>query len=58
MDIRFEKTPKTVLEEPHDAFVNVTSAICGTDFHFIHGIIKPMKKETILSHKAISIVEA
>lgn len=30
-----------------------TSAICGTDLHFVNGIGGQMKKGTILGHEAV-----
>lgn len=57
-DIRLEDVPEPKLEEPQDAIVRIsTSAICGTDLHFVRGTMTGMKEGTILGHEAVGIVE-
>lgn len=57
-DIRLEEVSKPKIKDKHDAVVKITtSAICGTDLHFIRGTVGPMKKGTILGHEAVGIVE-
>lgn len=58
-DIRLEDAPDPTIEAPTDAIVRITtSAICGTDLHFIRGTFAGMKQGTILGHEAVGIVEA
>lgn len=57
-DIRLEEVPDPQLIEPTDAIVRVTtSAICGTDLHFVRGTMPGMKKGLILGHEAVGVVE-
>lgn len=57
-DIRLEEVAKPKIQDPYDAIVKITtSAICGTDLHFIRGTVSPLKKGTILGHEAVGIVE-
>lgn len=56
-DIRLEEVEKPKIKDPNDAIVKITtSAICGTDLHFIRGTVGPMKKGTILGHEAVGVV--
>ncbi|STX50408.1 threonine(-3-)dehydrogenase [Legionella busanensis] len=58
-DIRLEEIRKPRIEDQYDALVKITtSAICGTDLHFIRGTMGPMKSGTVLGHEAVGIVEA
>lgn len=58
-DIRLEDVPEPKIEQPTDAIIRITtSAICGTDLHFIRGTVGGMKKGTILGHEAVGIIEA
>ncbi|MBX6330635.1 MAG: glutathione-dependent formaldehyde dehydrogenase [Gemmatimonadaceae bacterium] len=58
-DIRLDEVPEPKLVEPTDAIVRVTtSAICGTDLHFVRGTVPGMKEGTILGHEAVGVVEA
>lgn len=58
-DIRLEEMPEPTLEEKTDAVVRITtSAICGTDLHFIRGTVPGMKSGTILGHEAVGVIEA
>lgn len=57
-DIGLEEVPDPKIEEPTDAIVRITtSAICGTDLHFVRGTMTGMKEGTILGHEAIGVVE-
>jgi threonine dehydrogenase-like Zn-dependent dehydrogenase len=52
-----EDVPDAVLEEPGDAVVRVsTSAICGSDLHFLHGKA-PLEPGETIGHEAIGVVE-
>ena len=58
-DIRLDTVSEPKLKEDTDAIVRITSsAICGTDLHFIRGTFTGMKKGRILGHEAVGIVEA
>ena len=57
-DIRLEDVPDPQLKEPTDAIVRLTSsAICGTDLHFVRGTMAGMKEGTILGHEGVGVVE-
>ena len=57
-DIRLDNVSEPKIEDENDAVVRITtSAICGTDLHFVRGTVGPMKKGTILGHEAVGIVE-
>src|SRR4051812_250444 len=57
-DIALEDVPDPSIEEPTDAIVRITtSAICGTDLHFVRGTMAGMKPGTILGHEAVGVVE-
>jgi threonine dehydrogenase-like Zn-dependent dehydrogenase len=57
-DIRLDDVPEPKIKEPMDAIVRITtSAICGTDLHFVRGTFSGMKQGTILGHEAVGIVE-
>lgn len=57
-DIRVEDVPEPKIHEPYDAIVRVTSsAVCGTDLHFVRGTMPGMKEGRILGHEAVGIVE-
>ena len=34
-----------------------TSAICGTDLHFVRGTFSGMKPGTILGHEGVGVIE-
>lgn len=56
--ICLEEVKKPTIKDPFDALVKITtSAICGTDLHFIRGTMGPMEKGTVLGHEAVGIVE-
>jgi threonine dehydrogenase-like Zn-dependent dehydrogenase len=57
-DIRIEDVPEPKLEQPTDAIVRLTtSAICGTDLHFVRGTVEGMKPGTVLGHEGVGVVE-
>jgi len=57
-DIRLDDVPEPKIEQDQDAIVRITtSAICGTDLHFVRGTFSGMKQGTILGHEAVGIVE-
>lgn len=57
-DIRLENVAEPKIQQPEDAIVRITSsAICGTDLHFIRGTFSGMKEGRILGHEAVGIVE-
>jgi threonine dehydrogenase-like Zn-dependent dehydrogenase len=57
-DIRLDDVPDPRLQEPTDAIVRLTSsAICGTDLHFVRGTMAGMKEGTILGHEGVGVVE-
>jgi threonine dehydrogenase-like Zn-dependent dehydrogenase len=57
-DVSIEAVPDPVVRHPADAIVRITtSAICGTDLHFVRGTMAGMKPGTILGHEAIGVVE-
>jgi threonine dehydrogenase-like Zn-dependent dehydrogenase len=57
-DIRLDDVKEPKIENKNDALIRITtSAICGTDLHFVRGTVGPMKKGTILGHEAVGVVE-
>jgi threonine dehydrogenase-like Zn-dependent dehydrogenase len=57
-EIKLDDVKEPKIEDKNDAIVRITtSAICGTDLHFVRGTVGPMKKGTILGHEAVGIVE-
>lgn len=57
-DIALETVPEPKLQQPTDAIIRITSsAICGTDLHFIRGTFPGVKEGRILGHEAVGIVE-
>ncbi len=57
-DIRLDDVPEPKIERPTDAIVRITtSAICGTDLHFVRGTFSGMVPGTILGHEAVGVVE-
>jgi threonine dehydrogenase-like Zn-dependent dehydrogenase len=58
-DIRLDDVPEPTIQQPTDAIVRITSsAICGTDLHFIRGSAPDMEAGTILGHEGVGVVEA
>lgn len=57
-DIRLEDVPEPRLKDPTDAIIRLTSsAVCGTDLHFVRGTMPGMKDGTILGHEGVGVVE-
>lgn len=57
-DIRIDEVPEPRIEQPTDAVVRLTtSAICGTDLHFVRGTFSGMTPGTILGHEGVGVVE-
>ncbi|TWT90375.1 Glutathione-independent formaldehyde dehydrogenase [Pseudobythopirellula maris] len=56
-DIRLDDIPEPKIQDPNDAIVQITtSAICGTDLHFVRGTAPGMKPGTVLGHEAVGVV--
>ncbi|NGO71654.1 alcohol dehydrogenase catalytic domain-containing protein [Streptomyces boncukensis] len=57
-DIRLDDVPEPRIQDPYDAVVRITtSAICGTDLHFVRGSVPDMAEGRILGHEAVGIIE-
>ncbi|OWA11835.1 glutathione-dependent formaldehyde dehydrogenase [Streptomyces sp. CS113] len=57
-DIGLEDVPEPKIKDPYDAIVRITtSAICGTDLHFVRGTMPGMQEGRILGHEAVGVVE-
>ena len=57
-DIRVDEAPEPEMQDPTDAIVHLTSsAICGTDLHFVRGTMSGMKPGTILGHEGVGVIE-
>lgn len=57
-DVALETVPEPKLHQSTDAIVRITSsAICGTDLHFLRGTFPGVKKGRILGHEAVGFVE-
>lgn len=57
-DIRLDDVPEPTLRDPTDAVVRLTtSAICGTDLHFVRGTFSGMKPGRILGHEGVGVIE-
>ncbi len=58
-DIRLEDVPAPQIKEPTDAIVRLTSsAICGTDLHFVRGTFSGVKPGRVLGHEGVGVVES
>lgn len=56
-DIRLDDVPEPKIEDDTDAIIQLTSsAICGTDLHFIRGSMEGMEKGKIVGHEGVGIV--
>ena len=52
-----DDVPDPRITDPADAIVRITtSAICGTDLHFVRGTMPGMRPGTILGHEAVGVV--
>lgn len=57
-DIRLDDVSEPTIEKDTDAIVRLTtSAICGTDLHFIRGTMESLEPGTILGHEGVGVVE-
>ncbi len=57
-DIRLDDVPEPKIQRATDAIVRITSsAICGTDLHFVRGTMAGMQPGTILGHEGVGVVE-
>jgi threonine dehydrogenase-like Zn-dependent dehydrogenase len=56
--VSVDDVPEPHIQDPADAIVRITtSAICGTDLHFVRGTMPGMRPGTILGHEAVGVVE-
>lgn len=57
-DIRVDAVADPKIEQPNDAIVRLTSsALCGTDLHFVRGTMTGMREGTVLGHEGVGVVE-
>jgi threonine dehydrogenase-like Zn-dependent dehydrogenase len=57
-DIRLDNVPEPTLQRSEDAIVRLTSsAICGTDLHFVRGTMAGVAPGRILGHEGVGVVE-
>ncbi|MDR8016106.1 zinc-dependent alcohol dehydrogenase [Ectopseudomonas guguanensis] len=57
-DVRVERVPDPVIEQPDDIILRVTAtAICGSDLHLYHGKIPQVKDGDIFGHEFMGVVE-
>jgi threonine dehydrogenase-like Zn-dependent dehydrogenase len=57
-DIRLDDVSEPKIKNRYDAIVRLTSsAICGTDLHFVRGTVPNMVSGTILGHEGVGVVE-
>lgn len=57
-DIRVDTVPDPTVQDPYDAVVRITtSAICGTDLHFVRGTMSGMSEGRVLGHECVGVVE-
>ncbi len=57
-DIRLDDVPEPKIQDTYDALVRITtSAICGTDLHFVRGTVPGMREGRVLGHEAVGVVE-
>jgi threonine dehydrogenase-like Zn-dependent dehydrogenase len=58
-DIRVDEVEEPKLKDDTDVIVRLTSsAICGTDLHFVRGTVPGMRAGTILGHEGVGVVES
>jgi threonine dehydrogenase-like Zn-dependent dehydrogenase len=56
--VSVDDVPEPRIQDPTDAIVRITTtAICGTDLHFVRGTMPGMRPGTILGHEAVGTVE-
>ena len=57
-DVRVDRVPDPVIQEPTDAIVRITStAICGSDLHLYRVLTMYMEEGDILGHEPMGVVE-
>jgi len=57
-DIRIAEVADPKIADPYDVVVRLTtSAICGTDLHFVRGTMSGLKPGTVLGHEGVGVVE-
>lgn len=56
-DVRVDDVPEPTIQQSTDAIIEITtSALCGTDLHFVRGTMSGMVEGTILGHEAVGVV--
>lgn len=56
--VECRNVPDPTIEKDTDAIIKVTStAICGSDLHLVHGLVKGMYDGFVLGHETMGIVE-
>ena len=56
--VEYRDVPDPKIEKSDDIIVRVTSsAICGSDLHLVHGLVKGMYDGFVLGHETMGIVE-
>jgi len=56
--VECRNVPDPKIQEDTDAIIKVTStAICGSDLHLVHGLVKGMYDGFVLGHETMGIVE-
>jgi threonine dehydrogenase-like Zn-dependent dehydrogenase len=57
-NVSIDDVPEPRISDRADAIVRITtSAICGTDLHFVRGTVPGMRPGTVLGHEAVGVVE-
>ncbi|MFI9121321.1 alcohol dehydrogenase catalytic domain-containing protein [Streptomyces bikiniensis] len=57
-NIGVEDVPEPTIKDPYDAIVRITtSAVCGTDLHFVRCTMPGMEEGRVLGHEAVGVVE-
>jgi threonine dehydrogenase-like Zn-dependent dehydrogenase len=58
-EIGLDEVPDPQVQDATDAVVRITtSAICGTDLHFVRGTFPGTKPGTILGHEGVGVIES
>jgi threonine dehydrogenase-like Zn-dependent dehydrogenase len=56
-DVRLDEVPDPSVRDATDAVVEITtSALCGTDLHFVRGTMSGMVEGTVLGREAVGFV--
>ena len=57
-EVQVKEVPDPKIEKKDDIIIKVTStAICGSDLHLVHGMIKNLPHGFVLGHETMGIVE-